>query len=251
MGCHSGPQADIPRHHQPNDWHHPAISTCLESDVALDRLYVEAPETHSWTERHRPPQQLFRGLERVRPLASSLPKYHSTTFNSVSVFLFTQGWPTVILPLRAHVQPKSRLDMKYFFSWFWWPNFHSIFYFLFESCSSFSSLPVSPFVVEIIDVTLLDCADLSSQKKGGNHWEIKSWTNLTYPVFTCTQIYCKHRHSGRLNLSWHHDKSFPLNLSFNHDCAVDHGCSRVYSSSVRSFILTCDQWLPSRDNWKE
>lgn len=64
-------------------------------------------------------ERLFRGLSRtVSPTTS--PPCRFTTYlpqhNFDSRFPFTQGWPTVVLPLQAHVQPKSasRLDMNCF-----------------------------------------------------------------------------------------------------------------------------------------
>lgn len=101
---------------------------------------------------------------------------------------FTQGWPTVVLPLQAHVQPKSAscLDFYFFlfFPWFWWPNFH--FYLRFPLLLLF---PNQSCVVAITDLTMLDCRSLGCQR--GN-WEIKlmSMINFTHPVLTCLHKYC-------------------------------------------------------------
>lgn len=71
-------------------------------------------------------ERLFRGLsmwvtgQSLQPLVhlaaslpTYLPTYHSTTLIKISVYT---RWPTVVLPLQPHVQPKSTscLDMNFF-----------------------------------------------------------------------------------------------------------------------------------------
>ncbi len=107
-------------------------------------------------------ERLFLGLSTwpssyrtVSPTTS--PPRRFTTYlpqhNFDSRFPFTQRRPTVVMPLQAHVQPKSasRLDMNCFLG-FWWPNFHSIFIwdFHFSRCP-----PNQSCVVGITDLTTL------------------------------------------------------------------------------------------------
>lgn len=95
-------------------------------------------------------QRLFLGLgpssyrtvsQLLVHITSSLPTYCTTAQALIQPQdLFTEGWPTVVLPLQAQVQPESTLclDVNSLVGWFWWPNFHSSF---------LASLPVSPVVL--------------------------------------------------------------------------------------------------------
>ncbi len=124
------------------------------------------PETHSGTELYCPVRRHENGLfwdwardllvtgQSLQPLVppcrftTYLPQHN---FDSATRFPFTQRWPTVVLPLQAHVQPKSAscLDMNFFLVLATKLPFLS-------EVSTFSCFFLNSWVFVITDLTMLD-----------------------------------------------------------------------------------------------
>lgn len=188
LGWHSS-------NHEPNNWNHPAILND-ESDVIMDQTafvflvfdWGSGPETQSRTELSWGLSLWPSSYWAVSPTTS--PPYCFTTylpqhnFDSTSRFPFTQGWPTVVLPLKAHVQPKSApcLGMNFVHGFgdqtsiFIW-DFHSTCFSPNQSC-----------VVVITDLTTLDW-QFSSERSGHSESKLMSIINIAYPIFTCSNAH--------------------------------------------------------------
>lgn len=178
-----------------------------ESDVIMDLTTLMFLVFWLWLwsrntagQRSATQQQLFRGssmwpssYRTVSPttnphLASSLPTYHSTSLiQCQDFFCFVY---TMLTNSRTAItgscSTKVNFMPEYEFrnvSWFQWPNFaNSVF---FKSEISFFMLS-SWSVLHCHDLITLDCTVFSS-KRGDM---LTSLINDTYPMFTCTHIYC-------------------------------------------------------------
>lgn len=184
--------------HGPSNWNHPAIPN-VESDVIMDQTAFMFFLVFDWgsdpTELHCPARWYesgcFGGL-RARPSGyravspTVSPPYCSTTYllqhNFDSRFLFTQGWPTVVLPLQAQPKSTPRLDMIFFLGF---GDQTSIFILRFSCFSPNQFLCRRDHGHDYAGTTVF-----SSER--GDYWETKlmSRINITYPLDAHTPVLC-------------------------------------------------------------